>query len=156
MPSLPVSSADSTEKYKQIAQHTDTPYALIYTQAHPFELGYMAVERMCDYLSAPQCCMVYADHYKVTQGERKPHPVIDYQLGSVRDDFDFGSLLMFRTEQFKKAVDEITSEDSYQYSALYALRLALSRYGELTHIREYLYTEDEIDLRKSGENNLIM
>lgn len=102
MPSLPVSSADSTEKYKQIAQHTDTPYALIYTQAHPFELGYMAVERMCDYLSAPQCCMVYADHYKVTQGERKPHPVIDYQLGSVRDDFDFGSLLMFRTEQFKK------------------------------------------------------
>lgn len=148
---LPVSSADSTEKYKQIAQHTDTPYALIYTQAHPFELGYMAVERMCDYLSAPQCCMVYADHYKVTQGERKPHPVIDYQLGSVRDDFDFGSLLMFRTEQFKKAVDEITSEDSYQYSALYALRLALSRYGELTHIREYLYTEDEIDLRKSGE-----
>lgn len=148
---LLVSSADSTDKYKQISQHTNTPYTLLYTQTHPFELGYMAIERMCDYLSAPQCSMVYADHYKVIQGERKSHPVIDYQLGSVRDDFDFGSLLMFRTEQFKKAVDEITSEDSYQYSALYTLRLALSRYGELTHIREYLYTEDEIDLRKSGE-----
>lgn len=148
---LLVSPADSTDKYKEIAQHVNTPYTLLYTQTHPFELGYMAIERMCDYLSAPQCCMVYADHYKVIQGERKPHPVIDYQLGSVRDDFDFGSLLMFRTETFKKAIDEIVAEDTYQYSTLYALRLALSRYGELTHIREYLYTEAEIDLRKSGE-----
>lgn len=148
---LPASPTDSTERYKQIAQYANTPYTLIYTQVHNFELGYMAIERMCDYLSAPQCCMVYADHYKIVKGERKPHPVIDYQLGSVRDDFDFGSLLMFRSETLKKAVDEITSEDEYHYSALYALRLALSRYGELTHIREYLYTEAEIDLRKSGE-----
>ena len=95
--------------------------------------------------------MVYADHYKTIKGERTPHPVIDYQLGSVRDDFDFGSLLMFRTDYLKRAINEIESEKEYQHSALYALRLALSRYGELTHIREFLYTETEIDLRKSGE-----
>lgn len=111
----------------------------------------MALERMCDYLSAPQCSMVYADHYKTIKGERTPHPVIDYQLGSVRDDFDFGSLLMFRTDYLKRAINEIEAEKEYQHSALYALRLALSRYGELTHIREFLYTETEIDLRKSGE-----
>ena len=95
--------------------------------------------------------MVYADHYKTIKGERTPHPVIDYQLGSVRDDFDFGSLLMFRTDYLKRAINEIEAEKEYQHSALYALRLALSRYGELTHIREFLYTETEIDLRKSGE-----
>ena len=111
----------------------------------------MALERMCDYLSAPQCSIVYADHYKTIKGERTPHPVIDYQLGSVRDDFDFGSLLMFRTDYLKRAINEIEAEKEYQHSALYALRLALSRYGELTHIREFLYTETEIDLRKSGE-----
>lgn len=111
----------------------------------------MALERMCDYLSAPQCSMVYADHYKTIKGERTPHPVIDYQLGSVRDDFDFGSLLMFRTDYLKRAINEIEAEKEYQHSALYALRLALSIYGELTHIREFLYTETEIDLRKSGE-----
>ena len=111
----------------------------------------MALERMCDYLSAPQCSMVYADHYKTIKGERTPHPVIDYQLGSVRDDFDFGSLLMFRTDYLKRAINEIEAEKEYQHSALYALRLALSRYRELTHIREFLYTETEIDLRKSGE-----
>lgn len=148
---LPSSAPESVERYKQVALYANTPFTLICTQVQDLEFGYMALERMCDYLSAPQCSMVYADHYKTIKGERTPHPVIDYQLGSVRDDFDFGSLLMFRTDYLKRAINEIESEKEYQHSALYALRLALSRYGELTHIREFLYTETEIDLRKSGE-----
>lgn len=148
---LPSSASESVERYKQVALYANTPFTLICTQVQDLEFGYMALERMCDYLSAPQCSMVYADHYKTIKGERTPHPVIDYQLGSVRDDFDFGSLLMFRTDYLKRAINEIEAEKEYQHSALYALRLALSRYGELTHIREFLYTETEIDLRKSGE-----
>lgn len=148
---LPSSALESVERYKQVALYANTPFTLICTQVQDLEFGYMALERMCDYLSAPQCSMVYADHYKTIKGERTPHPVIDYQLGSVRDDFDFGSLLMFRTDYLKRAINEIEAEKEYQHSALYALRLALSRYGELTHIREFLYTETEIDLRKSGE-----
>ena len=148
---LPSSAPESVERYKQVALYANTPFTLICTQVQDLEFGYMALERMCDYLSAPQCSMVYADHYKTIKGERTPHPVIDYQLGSVRDDFDFGSLLMFRTDYLKRAINEIESEKEYQHSALYALRLAFSRYGELTHIREFLYTETEIDLRKSGE-----
>lgn len=148
---LPSSAPESVERYKQVALYANTPFTLICTQVQDLEFGYMALERMCDYLSAPQCSMVYADHYKTIKGERTPHPVIDYQLGSVRDDFDFGSLLMFRTDYLKRAINEIEAEKEYQHSALYALRLTLSRYGELTHIREFLYTETEIDLRKSGE-----
>lgn len=148
---LPSSAPESVERYKQVALYANTPFTLICTQVQDLEFGYMALERMCDYLSAPQCSMIYADHYKTIKGERTPHPVIDYQLGSVRDDFDFGSLLMFRTDYLKRAINEIEAEKEYQHSALYALRLALSRYGELTHIREFLYTETEIDLRKSGE-----
>lgn len=148
---LPSSAPESVERYKQVALYANTPFTLICTQVQDLEFGYMALERMCDYLSAPQCSMVYANHYKTIKGERTPHPVIDYQLGSVRDDFDFGSLLMFRTDYLKRAINEIEAEKEYQHSALYALRLALSRYGELTHIREFLYTETEIDLRKSGE-----
>lgn len=148
---LPSSAPESVERYKQVALYANTPFTLICTQVQDLEFGYMALERMCDYISAPQCSMVYADHYKTIKGERTPHPVIDYQLGSVRDDFDFGSLLMFRTDYLKRAINEIEAEKEYQHSALYALRLALSRYGELTHIREFLYTETEIDLRKSGE-----
>lgn len=148
---LVVPSTDSMETYRQIVAATYTEYLFVCTTAHDIELGYMALERMEDYISAPQCGMVYADHYKNINGESLAHPVIDYQTGSVRDDFDFGSLIMFRTSALRKAVNEISAEAEYHYSALYALRLAISRFAELTHIHEFLYTETEYDLRKSGE-----
>ena len=95
--------------------------------------------------------MVYADRYEETKEGIYPHPVIDYQPGSVRDDFDFGSLVMYRTEAFRQATAEISVEPAYTHSASYALRLALSRRYSLTHISEYLYTETETDTRHSGE-----
>ena len=89
---LPSFSFQHTEGIRQMLALTRTPYLLIYTKPHTLDMGYMALERMCDYLAAPESGMVYADHYQVTEGVRKPHPVIDYQPGSVRDDFDFGSV----------------------------------------------------------------
>lgn len=148
---LPSFSFQHTEGIRQMLAFTRTPYLLIYTKPHTLDMGYMALERMCDYLAAPESGMVYADHYQVTEGVRKPHPVIDYQPGSVRDDFDFGSVLLFKTAALQEAFDTITHQPEYQYSALYAVRLALSQKYELTHIREFLYTEIEEDTRLSGE-----
>lgn len=81
---------------------------------------------------------------------RKPaHPTIDYQLGSVRDDFDFGSILLFRTDVLKKVISEMDTE--YNFAALYDLRLRLSREGLIFRIPEFLYSEKEHDSRRSGE-----
>lgn len=148
---LPSFSFQHTEGIRQMLSLTRTPYLLIYTKPHTLDMGYMALERMCDYLEAPESGMVYADHYQVTEGIRKPHPVIDYQPGSVRDDFDFGSVLLFKTAALQEAFDTITHQPEYLYSALYAMRLALSQKYELTHIREFLYAEIEEDTRLSGE-----
>ena len=148
---LPCHSFGSITMLRQIAAKTLTPYLLIYTKPQTLQWGEMALERMTDYLSAPGCGMVYADHYQYIDGAQQPHPVADYQPGSVRDDFDFGSVLLFKTNCFRKALDRIAQEPAYQYSALYALRLALSEETELTHIHEYLYTETEEDTRRSGE-----
>lgn len=148
---LPSFSFQHTEGIRQMLALTRTPYLLVYTKPHTLDMGYMALERMCDYLAAPESGMVYADHYQVTEGVRKSHPVIDYQPGSVRDDFDFGSVLLFKTAALQEAFDTITHQPEYQYSALYAVRLALSQKYELTHIREFLYTEIEEDTRLSGE-----
>ncbi len=148
---LPSFSFQHTEGIRQMLALTRTPYLLVYTKPHTLDMGYMALERMCDYLAAPESGMVYADHYQVTEGVRKPHPVIDYQPGSVRDDFDFGSVLLFKTAALQEAFDTITHQPEYQYSALYAVRLALSQKYELTPIREFLYTEIEEDTRLSGE-----
>ena len=142
---------DNTETYRYIAAESHTPYTLVCRTKQHVRLGSRVLERMTDYLSVPSCGMVYADRYEETEGELRPHPVIDYQAGSVRDDFDFGSLILYRTEALKQAVFEISTESDYAYSASYAVRLALSRRYSLTHIREYLYTETETDTRRSGE-----
>ena len=143
--------ADNTETYRYIAAESHTPYTLVCRTKQHVRLGSRVLERMTDYLSVPSCGMVYADRYEETEGELRPHPVIDYQAGSVRDDFDFGSLILYRTEALKQAVFEISTESDYTYSASYAVRLALSRRYSLTHICEYLYTETETDTRRSGE-----
>ena len=142
---------DNTETYRYIAAESHTPYTLVCRTKQHVRLGSRALERMTDYLSVPSCGMVYADRYEETEGELRPHPVIDYQAGSVRDDFDFGSLILYRTEALKQAVFEISTESDYAYSASYAVRLALSRRYSLTYIREFLYTETETDTRRSGE-----
>lgn len=142
---------NTSEGIRRICSLADTDFVLIYTKPYPLNLGYKAIERMADYL-APDCAgMAYADHYIQKEGMCAPHPVIDYQEGSVRDDFDFGSLMMFRTDVLRKAAESLKAQKDYSYSGLYALRLAVSRIAKIVHIREYLYTEIEDDLRKSGE-----
>ena len=141
----------ATATLRAVAAHASTPYVLLYTQTSGLQLGYRALERMTDYLQPADACMAYADHWVAHAEGLQPHPLIDYQLGSVRDDFDFGSLLLFRTDAFARAVTSLPLQSPYQYSALYALRLALSRMGSLVHIHEYLYTQMATDLRRSGE-----
>ena len=148
---LSVASIDDSRQLLKAAEAVDTDYTLLYLSAEPLQLGYRALERMTDYLAAEGCGMVYADHYQLTDDGRKPHPLIDCQPGSVRDDFDFGPLLLFRTDRLRQAAATVAHEAPYRYSARYALRLELSRHAVLTHIREYLYTKVETDLRASGE-----
>ena len=144
-------SLNNSATLQAIAQKVETPYILIYTKEEPLLLGYMALQRMIDYLQVSSTAMVYADHYRYIHGVKTPHPLIDYQEGSVRDDFDFGSVLLFKTAAFQKAAEELSQQSLYHYSALYAIRLAVSRISGITHIREYLYTEQELDTRLSGE-----
>ena len=146
-----INEINSTSGIKTITKQSDTEFILLYTKPYPLQLGHKAIERMADYLAPQNSGMAYSDHYIIKENIRSPHPVIDYQEGSVRDDFDFGSLIMFRTDIFRKATECLKTQKDYMYSGLYALRLAVSRISKIVHIREFLYTEVEDDLRKSGE-----
>lgn len=147
---LHADSLTSSETMIKIAQRADTAYTLLYTKTSPLELGYMALERMADFLKDSEINMVYADHYEWKNGEKKKHPVIDYQAGSVRDDFDFGPLLLFKSKVFIGSACK-RSEENYRYAGLYALRLMASRPALPVHINEFLYTTLEQDTRLSGE-----
>ena len=93
--------------------------------------------------------LLYADRFNRVDGCLEPWPVIDWQEGSLRDDFDFGSVLLVRNSALVRAASEMDSD--YRYAGLYDLWLRLSRLGEFVHIGEYLYYEDKEDLRSSGE-----
>ncbi|MEE1317022.1 MAG: glycosyltransferase family A protein, partial [Prevotella sp.] len=144
----------SSETIRRIAQESKAKYTLIVTKPTPLLMGQYALERMLRAAHDTHAVMVYSDYYSEADGKTERHPVIDYQEGSLRDDFDFGSVMLIRTDfikEYEHTVLAVADAPSYQYAGLYALRLWLSTRGELFHLNEYLYTERQMDMRKSGE-----
>ena len=124
----------------------DADYALLYLKTSPLELSKTSLKRFVSVADDTGASMVYANYYQVMNGQTSVVPTIEYQMGSIRDDFNFGSLVLVRIDDVQEV--EI---DSYQYATWYAIRLALSTIADFCHIDEVLYTEMEEDIRKSGE-----
>ena len=148
----------ATQAIREIAQKATAPYTMICLKPD-IEWVYLGQERMIQVLEMTGATMVYADHFNKLQtddgwsiGEA---PVIDYQAGALRDDFDFGAVLLWRTDTLRALVAQMDTD--YEYAGLYDLRLrATDRMTQtacepLVHIPEYLYYEVETDTRKSGE-----
>ncbi len=146
---LKIKALNASSTMKTIAQHANADFTLFYNKYTTLELGYFALERMIHIADDCEAGMVYADHYKIVGDTKTNAPVIDYQLGSLRDDFDFGSVLVFKSEAFRNVANRLKAD--YEFAGWYDLRLKLSQKHLLMHINEYLYIEVEHDTRKSGE-----
>jgi len=147
---ISIGTLKSSHTMRAIAAKAEAPYTLLYFKEQYMEMGYLALNRMLQIAEATGAGMIYADHYQTSaDGIRTEAPVIDYQKGSLRDDFDFGSVVLLRTDALKEAAARMT--DEYQAAGFYDLRLKLSEKTELVHINEYLYSEIELDNRKTGE-----
>lgn len=147
---LPIKGIKSSDAMQTIAQNSKAPYTLFYTKNQYLEMGLYALERMLKIAQDTQAGMLYADHYQVSaEGKQTQAPVIDYQKGSLRDDFDFGSVLLFRTDALKDAAVRMKSD--YKTAGLYDIRLKLSEKEDFVHLNEYLYSEIETDTRQSGQ-----
>lgn len=153
---------ESSNTITSIAENTDADYVIICTKTTPIKWGLYALERFLRTADDTGAVMIYSDHYSMVKDERlsqdgtsavgklEKHPVIDYQEGSLRDDFDFGSLWLIKSQCLRDYAAQ-TDRVDYLYAGLYDLRLYLSRVGEIFHLNECLYTENELDTRKSGE-----
>ena len=141
---------ESSNTIVSIAENTDADYVMVCTRHTTIGWGNNTLERFLRVADDTDAVMVYADHYKMVEGKMEKHPVIDYQSGSLRDDFDFGSLWCIKAQALADYIAQ-TDREEYQFAALYDLRLYLSRVGEIFHLNEFLYSEAELDTRKSGE-----
>lgn len=142
-------SFTSTKTLKLIAQESKTEFTLLYTKVFPLDTGNYALHRMIQVCSDTDAGMVYSGFWENKDGKLSAHPLIDYQEGSLRDDFNFGSLLLFRTESIREACNRMN--DEFSFAALYDLRLKVSQKRKVIYLPELLYTEIETDTRKSGE-----
>ena len=133
-----------------MAGKTDAGYALFYMKTTPLTLGCYALERLQQVAHETDAVLLYSDRYAIEDGKTVRHPVIDYQEGSVRDDFDFGSVVIIRGDALRE-YGASHADAVWQYAGWYDLRLWLSRKGRVVHLDEYLYTEQELDTRLSGE-----
>ena len=146
---LQIDHPESSHTMEKIAASAQTEYILFHTKSSNPELGKHAVSRMAGIAEGSQPGMIYADYYALKNGKLEKHPLTDYQLGSVRDDFNFGSLLLIQTKALKQAVSE--TKENYLFAGLYNIRLKISQHNEILHLNEFLYTEVENDNRTSGE-----
>ena len=148
---IKIKGLTSSATMRAIAEHADADYVMLYTKYTTLKFAPFAIERFVKLADDSQSGMLYADHYNVTENGANKAPVIDYQYGSLRDDFDFGSVLLFCGCCFKKAAEAMKAD--YEHAGLYDLRLKLSQNCAITHINEFLYSDVELDTRKSGEKN---
>ena len=145
---LKTNSIFNTQTLKTIAEYCDADYSLIINKESDINLGYFSLERFLSVANDCNAAMVYADYYEMSAGVQKPHPLIEYQKGSLRDDFNFGTLLFIDSKALKNTVSGFT--ESYEFAGIYQLRLALSQLGTLAHLPEYLYSITELDTRATG------
>jgi len=136
----------STKTMQLIAKKSSAIYSLLALRGTPLELGQFAISRLFQVAENTRAAMVYADYREVKNGAETAHPVIDYQKGSLRDDFNFGPVQFYRSDVLKSF-----SDDTFQFAGYYALRLHAARLGELVRVPEFLFTMVETDTRKSGE-----
>jgi hypothetical protein len=145
---LAVESLYGSRTMQAIAAKAATPYTLLVIHDTTIEFGQFCLERLLTVAQLTGSGMVYSDYHDIQDGKRVSHPVIEYQAGSLRDDFNFGSALFFDTTAFKVAANA-GRRQGFEYAGLYSLRLALSRTHALTRIGEHLYGKAEQDVRKS-------
>lgn len=136
----------SSETMSLISEKANTPFTLFITKDEEIQLGQFALERFLSVAEHMSAGMVYSDYYEVKGENSSKHPVIDYQDGSLRDDFNFGDVLFFNSDILKS-----TEKSDYEFSGLYDLRLKVSQKAPLIRVPEFLYKTIERDVRKTGE-----
>ena len=109
-----------------------------------------SLSRMLDVAVDTGAGLVYCDYLETAEGNASIHPVIDYQLGSIRDDFDFGPAVLLSRKHVDRVLESGPLSES-RWGAWYELRLRLSTLGDFVHIPEPLFTKHQLDARASGE-----
>lgn len=136
------------ERLLETCRATEDKYILVNLSGRELSFSPYGERRLLQVAEESGSPLVYS-HYReeLEDGTTIPHPCIPYQFGSLRDDFDFGTVVALRRNDVMSA-DVCHSRCD---CGLYALRLELVKAGLPVLCPEYLYTVRRTDHRRSGE-----
>lgn len=127
----------STKELTNIANTATTEWLFLQTEAGEVEFLPQAEKRFIDIAEATGAAMVYSDYYQITEDGKNPITTIEYQRGSLRDDFNFGAIILFNTGILKKITTH--TPENYEFAGLYDIRLKISETSSIFRIAEPLY-----------------
>ena len=139
----------SSATVRKMGAMVKTPFVLVYSGLSAPDPGKYTLNRMIQACRDTEAGMIYSDYYERKNNTISAHPLIDYQEGSLRDDFNFGSMVLYDGSAFRDACARM--ERDYKFAGFYDLRLKISQNHPVLHLPEYLYTVEETDKRKSGD-----
>ncbi|MEG8947905.1 glycosyltransferase family 2 protein [Rosettibacter firmus] len=151
---------NNTKTLKKLSEQIKSEYILVQINKSSIQLCEEAIGKFYNSAFSTNSRIIYSDFYEKVDNKIIEHPLIDYQIGSIRDDFDFGHLVMINTNSFKKALEQ--SNENYNYAGFYDIRLRITiednlstedYYKSVYHIKEYLYTAEKIYLDKDYEKH---
>jgi hypothetical protein len=130
---------NSTESnsLKKLFESAETEYVLLAEQSQGLSFKPDGLFRLQQVACDSRAGMVYTNYLEMKDGQYQAHPLNPCQLGSVRDDFDFGACCLIRREAAVKALADCS--ENYRYAGFYDLRLRLSEHFPIVHLEEYLY-----------------
>jgi hypothetical protein len=132
--------ASSHETLNQMMGGIRTKYLLLLSGARQISIEPKALERILEKAEPTKTGLVYTDFYDESERGKTLHPLNDYQLGSVRDDFDFGAITLFSLSAIRKALKKYGDIPAVKFAGLYDLRLKISIDHPIYHLKEPLYS----------------
>jgi len=141
----------SYETLNPILTGMRTEYFLLLLGSRQISTEPKALEKILGKAESTKAGLVFTDFYDENEHWKTFHPLIDYQPGSVRDDFDFGSMMLFSVAAARKALEAYGAIRHAKFACLYDLRLRVSIDHSVYHCQEPLYSVTGIDESPGGE-----
>ena len=139
----------SSQTFIKLSSRIKSEYILFLTHDALYEPGQFCVERFLDTAKNTRAGIVYSDYLEIKESGSSAHPLIDYQIGSIRDDFNFGYAVLINASAFKKSVKK--NKIDFSFAGFYDLRLRISQKHAIVRVPEFLYTTIENDTRQSDK-----
>jgi hypothetical protein len=124
----------------KIIKQAETSYLLFINGNSDIDLSMEPVKTFILEADKYNAGWVYSDYYDKQKNKLEQHSLIDYQTGSIRDDFDFGPCFLVNADFAKETLNDFISlKSNFLYSGLYDLRLSITRKYPVVRISEPVY-----------------